>query len=129
MAEEKSRFEMAHDKDKTKVEVRGRIISSRSWPNQVSIRGADGEADIRSALTEAGFQAGDEIVITLVSREERTDTKPKLKLSHEGRRRKVWVEMYGDDDDPITTWEEFKTFTECSRCGTWQEGQCVCYAR
>lgn len=28
------------------------------------------------------------------------------------------------------TWEDFSSnFIECSRCGYWNRGQCICYAR
>lgn len=35
-----------------------------------------------------------------------------------------WQDDYGYED-----WENFKHWTQCSRCGDWTDIQCVCYAR
>jgi hypothetical protein len=59
---------------------------------------------------------------------ENKQLKQKLKLFRE--KNKAWEELYGDEDDPVVTWEEWdEEYLWCSECQSWQEGQCICYAR
>lgn len=46
--------------------VRAIITQSKMRPHLASIRAVDG-GDLRLALTEAGFQVGDEVAITLAA--------------------------------------------------------------
>lgn len=44
-------------------------------------------------------------------------------------KRDVWEEDYGDDCSYMT-WEEFdENYIWCDECKSYQEGQCICYAR
>jgi hypothetical protein len=41
----------------------------------------------------------------------------------------AWQEEY-DNSDEIVTWEYFKeNYLWCARCKSYNEGQCICYAR
>lgn len=43
---------------------------------------------------------------------------------------KEWLDTYGYDDDADVTWEYFRdNYVWCDRCKSYQEGQCICYAR
>jgi len=52
-------------------------------------------------------------------------------LTYEEQKRIAWEELYDDDEDePIVSWEDFKEdYFQCTRCGNWEDDQCICYAR
>ena len=51
-------------------------------------------------------------------------------LEYLAKKREYWEEVFNIDDDPYPTWEEFAdNWLWCNRCKSYQEGQCICYAR
>ena len=61
-----------------------------------------------------------------------TDNKelPEKINKHDQEKYKYWKEEYGFEEDPLYSWVEFRDkFLWCNLCKSWQEGQCICYAR
>ncbi len=43
--------------------IKAKIVKSTIYPNEVSLRGEDSEANLRYILTKAGFTPGENIII------------------------------------------------------------------
>ena len=40
-----------------------------------------------------------------------------------------WNDEYGDDEDPVVAWEEYRKRIWCDKCDSYQEAPCMCYIR